>query len=795
MIKNYLKIAWRNLVKNKTHTFINVAGLSVGMALAMLIGLWIWDELSYNKYYDNYDHIARVMQNQTNNGEIQTMPNEPLPLGNELRSSYGSNFKYVTMATGAGIHTLTYNNIKLNRPGIFFEPQATHMLSLKMLHGTLNGLTDPASIMISASVATTYFGNADPINKMMKIDDKQVVKVTGVYEDQPANSYFADMTFVAPWQLYVNSNPWMNGLKNEWGRSAFLTYVQIADNADMNKVSGLIKDAKMNKVIGGDESKHNPRLFLHPMKQWHLYANFKNGVVDGGTIKYVWLFGLTGIFVLLLACINFMNLSTAQSTRRVKEVGIRKAVGSKRSQLIVQFFVESLLMVCFSFILALVLVQLSLPFLNQLADKKMFILWYNPLFWGICICFNFFTGLLAGSYPAFYLSSFKPVKVLKGAMNAGRFTLLPRRVLVILQFSFSVTLIIGTTVVYRQIQYAKERPAGYNKAGLISMRMMNGAVHEHFDVVKNELLKSGAITNIAESGSTTTTVGTYSGGLEWVNKDPNAAVDFPNIDVSPDYGKTIGWQFKAGRDFSQAFKTDSLAFIINEAAVKYMGFKKPIGENITWNGVSFHVVGVIKDMVMQSPYQEVQPSMFHLSGDASRIVTIRLNPAMGANEALNKIEHVFKIYNPAQPFEYSFVDEQYARKFGEEQRIGQLSAVFASLAVLISCLGLFGMAAFMAEQRVKEIGVRKILGASIFNLWSLLSADFAMLVMIALVISFPLAYYFMHSWLQGYQYKAELSWWIFALAGVCTITITLLTVSFHTVKAALVNPVKSLRSE
>ncbi|MDN5284101.1 MAG: FtsX-like permease family protein [Mucilaginibacter sp.] len=794
MIRNYLKIAWRNLIKNKAHTFINVAGLSVGMAVAMLIGLWIWDELSYDKYHDNYDRIVQVMQNQTNNGEVQTMPNEPLPLGNELRKSYGSDFKYVTMATGTGSHALAFKDKNLNTRGIFMEPQATEMLSLKMLRGARNGLTDPKSIMLSASVAKAYFGDADPVNKVMEIDGKQVVKVTGVYEDIPANSSFAYATFIAPWQLFVNSNPGMKGLENEWGRSAFAVYAQLADHADIDNVSAKIRNVKLNKA-SKDEATHKPELFLHPMAKWHLFSEFKNGALAGGRIRYVWLFGITGVFVLLLACINFMNLSTARSAKRAKEVGIRKAVGSLRGQLILQFFAESVLMAAFSFVLSLVLVQLSFPFFNGLADKKLALLWQQPLFWGGGICFSLLTGLLAGSYPALYLSSFKPVEVLKGPFKAGRFAALPRRILVVLQFTFSITLIIGTIVVYRQIQFAKGRPIGYNQEGLITIRMMNTEIHDHYNVVKDELLKSGAVSEMAESGSTTTSVGTSSGGLDWTNKDPNVAVVFPNIDVSYDYGKTIGWQFKAGRDFSRSFNTDSSGFVINEAAVKYMDLKTPVGEIITWNGVPFRVVGVIKDMIMESPYEEVKPSIFHLSKDASRIITLKISPTMGSSEALNKIEKIFKEYNPAQPFEYHFVDEDYALKFGDEKRVGQLAGLFASLAILISCLGLFGMATFVAEQRVKEIGVRKVLGASVFNLWSLLSTDFVVLVTISLLIASPTTYYFMHNWLQGYQYRSEISWWIFALAGIGAILITLITVSFQAIKAALMNPVKSLRSE
>jgi ABC-type antimicrobial peptide transport system permease subunit len=794
MIKNYLKIAIRNLTRHKGHTFINIAGLSVGMAVAMLIGLWVHDELSFNKYYKNYDRIAQVMQNQSNNGEVQTMPNEPLPLGMELRKSYGSDFKYVTMATGAGTHTLAFDDKVLLQRGVYFEPQALDMFSIKMLKGGGAVFNDPNSIILSESAAKAYFGDEDPVNKIMKLDNKSVVKITGVYEDQPANSTLTNASFFCPWQLFVNSNPWMEGLKTEWGRSAFLCYAQIADNADMNKVSAKIKNVKLNNA-SKDEATHKPELFLYPMSKWHLYTDFKNGVSAGGAIQYVWLFGIIGIFVLLLACINFMNLSTARSEKRAKEVGIRKAVGSLRGQLILQFLTESVSIAVISFIMAVCLVQVSLPYFNQVAGKQLEILWHNNLFWLVCAGFTIITGLLAGSYPAFYLSSFKAVKVLKGTFKAGRFSAVPRRALIVVQFTVSVVLIIGTIIVFRQIRFAQERAIGYNKDNLISLSTFGPDIHKNFGVIKDELSKTGAVTQMAQAGSPTTSISSFSGGLDWKGKDPNLAVVFPTIDISYDYGKTIGWQFKSGRDFAKVFATDSSGFIINEAAVKYMGLKNPVGETIKWNGQPYHVVGVVKDLIMDSPYQPVQPSIFHLNNDASRIVFMKVNAAAGTGQSLEKIESVLKKYSPAQPFNYQFVDEDYAQKFGSEKRTGQLASSFAVLAIFISCLGLFGMASFVAEQRTGEIGIRKVLGASVGVLWRLLSAEFVLLVLLSLFIAMPVAWYFMHKWLQQYEYRAQISWWIFALAGAGAFAITLITVSLHTLKAAMANPVKSLRSE
>jgi ABC-type antimicrobial peptide transport system permease subunit len=617
--------------------------------------------------------------------------------------------------------------------------------------------------------------------------------VTGVYEDMPNNCSFAGVNFIAPWQLFSNVNQ-LTKQADPWRCNCFFTYVQVADHANMNAASAKIKDIKHDKV-NKSELKQNNQVFLDPMKNWHLYSEFRNGVIVGGRIQYVWLFGIIGAFVLLLACINFMNLSTARSEKRAKEVGIRKAIGSMRRQLVIQFMSESLLIVICSFALAIIFVQLALPFFNNIAGKQMSIAWGSPLFWLCGIGFSLVTGLIAGSYPALYLSSFNPVKVLKGTFKAGPLAAIPRKALVVLQFSVSVVLIIGTIVVFRQIQFAKNRPIGYSRNGVIAVSMLTADIHKKFDVVKHDLVSSGAITEMAEAGSPTTGVYSTNSGFDWKGKDPAQAVEFPNIDVSYDYGKTVGWQFVDGRDFSRAFLTDSNAFVINETAAKFIGLKNPVGETLKWDGVPFKIVGVIKDMVMESPYEPARPTLFHLLKGSGDYVILKINPKASAHAAIEKIQKTFKAYNPAQPFDYQFADDAYAQKFGNEERIGTLATVFAGLAIFISCLGLFGMASFMAEQRTKEIGIRKVLGASIPNLWGLLSKDFVGLVFISLILAMPVAYYFMHNWLLGYNYHTTISWWVFAITAVGAILITLMTVSYQSIKAALANPVKSLRSE
>ena len=795
MIRSYFKIAWRNLIKSKGYSLINIGGLATGMAVAMLIGLWIWDELSFDKYNKNYDRIAQVMQNQNFNGEIATWQTMPYPMGKALKDEYGDNFKHVVMSSWDFWRVLSAGDKKMKKIGKYMEPDGPEMLDLQMISGTRGGLKDNSSILLSESTARDYFGDADPMGKAMKINNKENLIVTGVYKDLPYNSNFGNVGFIAPFDLYIdNAMAWVKKNDYAWGNNAFIVYVQIADNTDMDKVSAKIRNIKLNH-LHEDDKRYQPAIFLHPMHKWHLFAEYKNGINSGGRIQFVWLFGIIGAFVLLLACINFMNLSTARSEKRAKEVGIRKAIGSLRGQLIGQFFSESLLVVAFGFIFSLLIVQLILPFFNSVADKKMSILWGSPVFWLTGIGVSLLTGLVAGSYPALYLSSFQPVKVLKGTFRVGRNAALPRKVLVVLQFTVSVVLIIGTIVVFRQIQFAMNRPVGYSRDGMISLDMINADIHDHFDVVKNELKNMGAVSEMAQASGPVTAVWGTNGGFNWKGKDPSLAVDFPNTGVSYDYGKTVGWQFKEGRDFSKEFASDSMAFIANETAIRFMGLKNPIGEIINWDGTQMKIVGVIKDMIVESPYEPVRASLYHLDPGSVNIINIRLNPAKGAPEALAMIEAVFKKYSPEQPFDYKFVDDEYAKKFGNEQRVGKLAGFFAVLAIFISCLGLFGMASFMAERRTKEIGVRKVMGASVFNLWKLLSKDFVLLVFISLIIAIPMGWYLMHNWLQNYQYRSEISWWIFAVAGVGILMITLLTVSFQSIKAALMNPVKSLKAE
>lgn len=793
MFRSYFKIAWRNLLRNKVSGTLNISGLAVGMATAILIGLWIWDELSFNQYHRHYDRVAMVMQHKTLNGTINTDGAVPLPLDEALRKDYGQYFKHIVLASWNDRHVLNFGakNIRFN--GNFMGQDGPEMLTLRMLTGNRDGLKDHSAMLLSASAAKALFGNADPLSKVIRLDNKDVFKVAGVYEDLPENSSFHDLAFIGAFDYYIHAAG-NERSPTDWGDNSLQMYVELANGLDMSTVSARIKDIKLDHV-DAESRKFKPTMFLQPMHKWHLYSEFKNGVNTGGAIQYVWLFGIIGIFVLLLACINFMNLSTARSEKRAKEVGIRKAVGSLRGQLIQQFYCESFLIAFCAFMIALVLVWLALPWFNAVAGKQSRILWAQPLFWAACLGFTVFTGIIAGSYPALYLSAFNPVKVLKGTFKAGPLAALPRKILVVTQFTVSVVLIIGTIIVFKQVQFAKDLPVGYNRASLIDVAVTNDDLHKHFSAVRADLLATGAVTAVGEASSTTTGINNNRGDINWQGKDPAQADFFGSIRVNEDYGKAVGWQFTAGRDFIPGNVADSLSLVLNEAAVRYMGFKNPVGQIVHVGKRDLTVIGVVKNMVMESPYEPVKQTIFYLGPGPFADVLIRINPNASAHAALNKIAAVSRMYSPAVPFAYKFVDDEYAGKFKLEERVGKLAGAFAGLAIFISCLGLFGMASFMAEQRVKEIGVRKVLGASVFAVWRLLSMDFILLIGIALLIATPVAYSLMHSWLQHYTYHTGLPWWIFASVAILMLVITLLTVSYQSLKAALMNPVRSLRSE
>ncbi|SNY94920.1 ABC transporter permease [Flagellimonas pacifica] len=799
MLKNYIKIAWRNLAKNKGYTIINIGGLALGMAVTLIIGLWMEDELTHNDYFENKDNIAQVFQSQTFNSQIGTGPAIPRPLEKALREKYANNFKYLVMSTWTSKVYLKYKETSLYKSGNFMQREAPELLNLEIIKGERDGLREMHSIMLSESISNALFGTEDPIGKVVKVANKHDVMVTGVYKDIPFNNSFADTGYIIPWEGYVASNEWVKNSEDHWGNNSFQMFVQLADNVNMDKVSATIKDVK--KTLDEDTAEYNPQLFLFPMKDWYLRGNFKNGKQVGGRIKYVWLFGIIGAFVLLLACINFMNLSTARSEKRSKEVGIRKSIGSQRGQLIYQFLGESFLVVLFAFLAALIIVLVSLNGFNELARKEIAFPWASPIFWTICIAFILFTAVLAGSYPALYLSSFKPVDVLKGTFKTGKHAGTPRKILVVFQFTVSVAFIIGTVIVMQQINHAKNRPVGYDKEGLVQIPTYSEDFEGKTDVMREQFLNSSAAIAMATSSSPTTRIWSNRSGYTWEGKPDGFQEDFAWTEVSPEYASTLNLKVVQGRDFSKDMASDSLGILINETAVKYMGLENPVGTIIRDSnkedpGPSMKIIGVVEDMIAQSPYESVKQAWYvYDRHNNSSFYNLRLNPDQSVSQNLAIIERVFKENFPAIPFQYDFVDEEYGKKFAAEERIGTLSGIFTALAILISCLGLFGLTSFVAEQRTKEIGVRKVLGASVFNVWNMLSKDFLKLVIVSCFIAVPISYYVMNGWLQEYPYRVILKWWIFALAMIGAVLVTVLTVSFQAIRAARANPVKSLRTE
>jgi len=784
MFKNYFKVAIRNLRNNKAFASLNIAGLAIGMATAILIGLWITDETSFNHYYANHKKLAQVMVTQTNKDEVYTGSTIAMPLGYALETGYSDLIKYASLVTSPYDRIVSVGDKKIAAKGFWVQDAFPKIFSLEIINGNLNALKDPSTVMIARSLALSLFGNTNAVNKTFLLDNKTNMKVGAVYEDLPENTNFQGTVLLLPWT--DTRNYYRTNFTN-WDNHSGELYIQLNENISASQVSERIKNLPTPFIKDWKET-----ALAYPLDRMHLYSEFKNGKPSGGRILYVKLFGVIGAFVLLLACINFMNLSTARSSKRAKEVGIRKTVGSLSIHLVSQFLLESILLTFLAFVIAILLVQFSLPFFNGLSGKHMSIPYVNPAFWMICLGFALFTGIISGSYPAFYLSSFEPIKVLKGAFQGSRYNSIPRQVLVVLQFTVSLSLIIGTIIIYRQIAFVKDRQTGYTREGLITLPINTDDFNKHFETFREDLLQTGVTTNIAASSQPITQFNNNN-SLEWRGKDPGQVIFFRNVNVTPEFGKTIDWKILSGRDFSREY-ADSGSMILSESAAKATHIANPVGEIMKFDSKSYTVIGVVKDMLTNSPYEKIEPAIF--LGDGYRdFITIRLKAGLPKQTAMSRMEKVYKKYNPGSPFVYQYNDDEYAHKFSAEEKIGNLSAVFAGMAIFISCLGLFGLASFIAEQRTKEIGVRKVLGATMFSLWKMLSTQFVKLVLISLCISIPLSYYGMNLWLENYTYREGISWWIFAAAGLSILLITLLTVSYQSIKAALMNPVKSLRSE
>jgi predicted permease len=789
MFQNYFKVGLRNLLKNKAYSFINVGGLAVGMAVAILIGLWIKYELSFDDFHKNKERIAIVLKHTLFNNEKNTQAAIPLPLYDELKANYPE-VKRATRYSWEFDRSLVVGETKLKKMGHFVDPDFLEMFSFPWLQGNIKtALNDPNSIILTQSTATALFGNENPIGKTVRMDNQYDVQITGVIADPPKNSSVR-FDFLGPYEFEIQNNQFLQNNRTNWGNNMLMTLVEIKEGVSMEAFSDKIGQLNVEK----DNTLKNLTLFLHPLSKWRLKNDYKNWMNTGGRIEYVRLFGIIGIFVLLIACINFMNLSTARSEKRAKEVGIRKVVGSQRNHLITQFLSESILTSFIAFLLSIGLIYLTLPLLNELGFENISfdVTNLSLLLSSLLICL--FTGFIAGSYPALYLSSFLPVKVLKrmGYQRKGPVTF--RKILVVTQFAISMALIIGTVVVFRQIDHGRSRSLGYNPDNLISI-WGSDDLAKNFAPLKQELLNTGYVESVAKASSPMTAVFNSWSDFSWDGKDPNEDIALNAIMTEWDFEKTVGLKIKQGRGFSIEHSTDSNAVLLNEAALKVIGYEDPVGKTMKSGNREITITGIIDDMLIVNPFQPIYPTVILFNANTANVILLRLQKTADLKQALAAIQPVFEKYNPALPFEFSFVDDDFNRKFAMENQVGRLAGIFSGLAIFISCLGLFGLASYIAEQRTKEIGIRKILGASVSNLWGMLSKDFVMLVIVACIIAIPIAYYYMNNWLQKYEYRTEMSWWIFASAGAGVLMITLLTVSFQAIKAAMMNPVNSLRSE
>jgi predicted permease len=787
MLKNYFKIALRNLQKNTVYSFINITGLSIGIACSMLIFLWVADEYSFDTHHANYDRIYKLYKSETWAQGIGTGPAMPYPLKEAIKDK-SANVKHIVMTNWGEGNMLQVGEKRVNKLGLSASEDFFKIFSFNMTKGDPNtALNEPNSIVITESTAKVFFDDKDPINQLIKIDNDQELKVTGVIKDVPKQSTFR-FDYVLPWSYYESTAGWVRNARNNWNNNSFLMYVELQPGGTEADVTNSIKDLVKNN----NPKAPTAQVFLHHISKWRLHANFENGKNTGGMIEYVQLFTAIAIFVLIIACINFMNLATARSESRAREVGIRKSVGSRRKDLIFQFLGESVLVTFISSLVAFVLVELALPFYNTLVNKNITIDYSNPWLWTVAIIWVLVIGIISGSYPAFYLSAFQPVKVLKGKVNVGKGASTPRKVLVTLQFSFSIFLIIGTIVIYQQIMHVKSRDMGYDRENLIQI-WTNNELETNFQSVRTELERTGAVKSVCKSNSPITSI--FSNNeVKWEGMPEGSRVSFSTVATEYDYTKTMGIEMLEGRDFSREFN-DSLSVVINQAAVDFMGMKDPIGKKIEYNKEYLTIVGVMKDVVMDSPDKPVEPLTLIFVPDWSTTISLRLNKTDDLKASIAKIESVFKKLNPNYPFEYRFADADFERKFATINLISRLAAIFASLAIIITCLGLFGLAAFTAEQRTKEVGIRKVMGASVTSLVLLISKDFSRLVIFSFIVSAPLAWWFLNNFLERYPYRITILWWMLPLVGLFALALAVIIVSTQAIKAAVSNPVNSLRNE
>jgi predicted permease len=784
MIRNYFKIAWRNIWKNKGYSFLNIFGLAIGIACASLIFLWVENEVNYDSYFANKDDLYKVKTFLPNDNSINTYDATSGLLAANMATDVPS-VKNLSRSSVSLQKLISSNEKNLYAKGNYIDPSFLDMFKLKFLKGSAStAFNQMYSVVLTQKLANKIFGSTEGIiGKKIKIDNDRAYVVNGIIANLPENTSF-DFEWLLSFKIYEQENDWLK----YWASIGINTYAELEPNTDITATNKTLYN-----YIGSKQEGAVMKMSLYPMSRWRLYNTFDNGKEIPGRIKYVKIFSLIAWIILIIACINFMNLSTARSQSRAGEVSVRKVLGAGKNRLIVQFMGESIATALIATVLAAALLYLTLPAFNLLVEKELSVNIFDPLHLGILLSIALLCGLISGIFPAYYLSSFKPVKVLKGWKIKEGNEVWIRKGLVVAQFSVSVILIIGTVLIYQQIQHVKDRDLGFDKQQLVYLDV-NDNVQKHFDPIKNELLKSGFVENVSMSTNTPLDKGGSAANFNWQGKNPEKQVMITFEGISPDHINTMGVKIKAGRDFNPIAETDSSSIIINQTFADIIGTKDIIGTIIQWENEPLTVIGVVDDFVYNNLYEKSQPLMFYPSS-YGKYLNIRFKQNTDLSKALLALKNIMAQNSPTDPFEYKFVDDQFDKSFKMETLIGELAGLFATLAILISCLGLFGLAAYTAEQRTKEIGVRKILGATVQNVIALLSIDFLKLVAVSCFIAFPLAWWIMDDWLQDYAYRISMSWWVFVLAGIAAILIALITVSFQAIKAAIANPVKSLRNE
>ena len=811
MIKNYFKIAWRNLSRNRSHSLINLLGLAIGIACCLLILLWVVDELSYDQWNEKSDRIYRVAPEVNFGGAHRHFALSPAPLAGALRSDFPEVETAVRFWNpGTTLVKRDVQNFKESNT-VFVDSTLFDVFSLKLIKGDPGStLAPPNTMIINETTAKKYFPNEDPLGKTLIFNDQLELKVSGVIEDMPLNSHFN-------FDFFVSLSGIDQANEGMWVSHNFCTYYVLREGVDHANFEAKVYPHLIQKYIGPQieqlmgkpfEEFEKSGAFLkyhfQALKDIHLKSDLEYELGANSNIQYVWIFSIAALFILLIACVNFMNLSTARSASRAKEIGLRKVMGSLRSQLIKQFLTESLLMVGLAFILGIGMAQFALPYYNELADKSLSLPFASTGFWSIAFLSTVAVGFIAGSYPAFYLSGFKPIKTITGKLRHKAGNLNLRNGLVVFQFLIAVLLIIGTLVIQQQMNYIQNKKLGYEREQVLLLDDTH-ILGEQTRAFKDELLTNPKISSVSVSGYLPVPSNRNDSPLcksPEIREDNCVSIQMWNIDQ--DYLATMGMELVAGRNFSDDMPTDSNAVIINETAAKILGFDNPIGKKLFGGagsidresgslGGSSTIIGVVKDFHFESLRQNIGALSFWLQPSNNHI-SIKANSDQIAT-LIPEIESSWKAMAPGQPFNFRFLDESFDRLYRSETRISSIFGIFSGLSIFIACLGLFGLAAFATERRTKEIGIRKVLGATTANLVALISKDFLRLVVIAMVIAIPIAWYFMNQWLQDFAYRVNIQWWIFFIAGILAIAIAFATVSLQSIRAALANPVDSLRSE